>query len=49
MFAHPDTQKMKMTSAMSMMEPNEETRPMMTPVKAEEGDELDAMAAGVWL
>ena len=35
--AHPDAQKIKTTTAMKMMDPNEETRPTMTPVKAEEG------------
>lgn len=47
-FAQPDTQKMKMTRAMRMMEPNEETRPMMTPVKADEGVELSPMMADGW-
>lgn len=31
-----------------MMEPNEETRPMMTPVKADEGVELSPMMADGW-
>lgn len=41
--AHPDAQKMNTTRKMRTMEPNEDTRPMMTPVKAEDGD--DAMMA----
>lgn len=41
--AHPDAQKMNTIRKMRTMEPNEDTRPMMTPVKAEDGD--DAMMA----
>ena len=44
-FAQPETQKMKMTRAIRMMEPKEETRPMITPVKADEGDEESPMVA----
>lgn len=39
--AHPDAQKMNTMRKMRTMEPKEDTRPMMTPVKAEDGD--DAM------
>lgn len=39
--AHPDAQKMKTMRKMRTMEPNEDTKPMMTPVKADDGD--DAM------
>lgn len=38
--AHPDSQKIKIMRAMRIMEPKEETRPMTTPVKAEDGDEF---------
>ena len=38
--AQPETQKMKMMREMRMMEPKEETRPMMTPVKADEADDV---------
>jgi hypothetical protein len=35
--AQPETQKMKMTRAIRTMEPNDDTRPMTTPVKADDG------------
>lgn len=41
--AHPDAQKMNTMRKMRTIEPKEDTRPMMTPVKAEDGD--DAMIA----
>lgn len=41
--AHPDAQKMKMTRKMRTMEPKEDARPMMTPVKAEDGDVVIVM------
>lgn len=41
--AHPETQKMKMTRAMRTMEPKDDTRPMTTPVKADEGEEDNPM------
>jgi hypothetical protein len=41
--AHPETQNMKMTRAIRTMEPNEDTRPMTTPVKADEGEEDNPM------
>lgn len=49
--AQPETQQTKTTRAMRMMEPKEETRPMMMPVKADEDgdDESDMMATGLSL
>lgn len=41
--AQPDAQKMKTTSAIRIIDPKEETSPMMTPVKAEEGGLLRVM------
>lgn len=40
--AQPDAQKMKTTRPMSRMEPNDETRPMTTPVSADEGSDMVA-------
>ena len=44
-FAHPETQKIKITRAMRMIEPKDDTSPITTPVKADEGDEENPMMA----
>lgn len=41
--AQPETQKIKMTKAMRTMDPKDDTRPMTTPVKADDGFEVSPM------
>lgn len=41
--AQPETQNKKMMRDMRMMEPKDETRPMMTPVKADDDDGIAMM------
>lgn len=43
--AQPEAQKTKTTRPMRRMEPNDETRPMTTPVRADEGSDMVAVVA----